>query len=113
MLNSFRLSDVLTALDVIELYRHRWKVEMFFRWLKCLVPCRHWFAESREGVLIQIYLCLIKALLLAEYTGRKPNKRMMELLQWHQLGEIDDEQLFELLAAEEAKRTKQAAKKKS
>jgi hypothetical protein len=59
---------------------------MFFRWLKCLVPCRHWFAESREGVLIQIYLCLIKALPLAERTGSKPNKRMMELLQWHQMG---------------------------
>jgi hypothetical protein len=105
--------DVLSALEVIGLYRHRWKVEMFFRWLKCVVPCRHWFAESREGVLIQIYLCLIKALLLAELTGRKPNKRMMELLQWHQLGEVSDEELFGLLAAEEAQRAKRAAKKKS
>lgn len=106
-------ADVLSALEVIGLYRHRWKVEMFFRWLKCVVPCRHWFAESREGVLIQIYLCLIKALLLAELTGRKPNKRMMELLQWHQLGEVSDEELVGLLAAEEAQRAKRAAKKKS
>lgn len=101
------------TLEVTELYRHRWKVEMFFRWLKCLVPCRHWFAESREGVLIQIYLCLIKALLLAERTGSKPNKRMMELLQWHQMGAVSDEQLAELLAAEEATRARRAAKKKS
>jgi hypothetical protein len=43
-------------------------VEIFFRWLKCLVPCRHWFAESPEGVKIQIYLILIKALLLAALT---------------------------------------------
>ena len=105
--------DILSALEVIGLYRHRWKVEMFFRWLKCVVPCRHWFAESREGVLIQIYLCLIKALLLAELTGRKPNKRMMELLQWHQLGEVSDEELVRLLAAEEAMRAKRAAKTKS
>lgn len=105
--------EVLSALEVIGLYRHRWKVEMFFRWLKCVVPCRHWFAESREGVLIQIYLCLIKALLLAELTGSKPNKRMMELLQWHQLGEVGDEELVSLLAAEEAQRAKRAAKKKS
>ena len=90
----------LDALEVTGLYRFRWQVEMFFRWLKCLVPCRHWFAESLQGVTIQIYLCLIKALLLAEHTGRKPNKRMM-----------DDEELMRLLAAEELKRQRAAAKK--
>ena len=105
--------EVLGTLEVTGLYRQRWKVEMFFRWLKCLVPCRHWFAESREGVLIQIYLCLIKALLLAELTGSKPNKRMMELLQWHQIGEMNDEQLAKWLAAEEAIRIRRAAKKKA
>jgi hypothetical protein len=102
----------LSAVEVIELYRHRWQVEMFFRWLKCLVPCRHWFAESREGVRIQIYLSLIQALLLAEVTGRKPNKRMMELLQWHQLGWASDEELGALLIKEEAARTRRATAKK-
>lgn len=105
--------EALGTLEVTGLYRQRWKVELFFRWLKCMVPCRHWFAESRDGVLIQIYLCLIKALLLAELTGSKPNKRMMEALQWHQMGELGDEQLAEWLAVEEAARVKRAAKKKS
>ena len=103
---------VLDTLEVAGLYRHRWQVEIFFRWLKCLVPCRHWFAESRDGVAIQIYLCLIKALLLAGLTGRKPNKRMMELLQWHQLGYAGDEELAKLLAQEEAARHRRAAAKK-
>jgi hypothetical protein len=102
----------LSALEVTDLYRHRWEVEIFFRWLKCLVPCRHWFAESREGVHIQIYLVLIKALLLAELTGRKPNKRMMELLHWHQMGWASDQELTALLAAEETARQRRAAKKK-
>jgi len=105
--------DVLSALEVTGLYRHRWQVELFFRWLKCLAPCRHWFAESPEGVRIQIYLVLIKALLLADLTGRKPNKRMMELLHWHQMGWASDEELATLLAAEEAARQRRAAKKKS
>jgi hypothetical protein len=103
----------LSALEVIGLYHHRWKVEMFFRWLKCLVPCRHWFAESREGVLIQIYLCLIQGLLLADLIGSKPNKRMMELLQWYQMGELSDEQLAKGLAKENAIRARRAAKKKA
>jgi hypothetical protein len=102
--------ETLSAIEVCDLYRHRWQVEMFFRWLKCLVPCRHWFAESRDGVGIQIYLCLIKALLLAELTGNKPNKRMMELLQWHQMGMIDDEELARYLKAEEDARRRRAAK---
>jgi hypothetical protein len=104
--------DVLTALEVTALYRQRWQVEMFFRWFKCLAPCRHWFAESPEGVRIQIYLVLIKALLLAGLTGRKPNKRMMELLHWHQMGWAGDEELVELLAAEEKARERRAAEKK-
>lgn len=89
-----------------------WEVEIFFRWLKCLVPCRHWFAESPEGVRIQIYLCLIKALLLANLIGGKPNKRMMELLRWRQLGWTTDEELARLLAAEEAARQRRATAKK-
>lgn len=104
---------VLSALEVTGLYRHRWQVEMFFRWLKCLAPCRHWFAESPEGVRIQIYLVLVKALLLAGLTGRKPNKRMMELLHWHQMGWASDEELVESLAAEERARQRRAAKKKA
>lgn len=103
----------LGTLEVTGLYRQRWKVEMFFRWLKCVIPCRHWFAEGRDGVLTQIYLCLIKALLLAELTGSKPNKRMMELLQWHQMGMMSDDQLAKWLAKEEAARARRNAKKKS
>jgi hypothetical protein len=105
--------EVLAAEEVTGLYRHRWEVEMFFRWLKCLAPCRHWFAESREGVRIQIYLVLIKALMLAELTGRKPNKRMMELLHWHQIGWADDRELSVLLEKEESARQRREAKKKA
>lgn len=102
--------ETLLAIEVCDPYRHRWQGEMFFRWLKCLVPCRHWFAGSRDGVGIQIYLCLIKALLLAELTGNKPNKRMMELLQWHQMGMIGDEELARYLKAEEDARRRRAAR---
>jgi len=40
-------------------------VELFFRWLKCILGQRHWLAESPRGVTIQLYLALIAALLLA------------------------------------------------
>ncbi|HEX9781202.1 MAG TPA: transposase, partial [Opitutaceae bacterium] len=57
------------------LYRHRWKIEMFFRWLKCILDCRHWMAESPRGVAIQVYLALIAALLLVMFSGKRLNLR--------------------------------------
>lgn len=101
----------LDAGEVAMLYRQRWQVEMFFRWLKCMVPCRHWFAESPRGVAVQIHLVLIKALLLAELTGMRPNKGMMEILRWHQMGIATDEELLSVLASEErAMRKRQVSK---
>jgi hypothetical protein len=54
-------------------YRHRWQVELFFRWLKCLVNFRHFLAESQNGVKWQILVALIGTLLLALTTGQRPN----------------------------------------
>jgi Transposase DDE domain len=108
--------EKMSAPELAELYRKRWQIEGFFRWLKCLIPCRHWFAESEGGVSLQIYLCLISGLLLAEATGRLPNKRMKELISWHQMGLASDEELTAGLAqyAREAARKRElAAAKKS
>lgn len=68
------------------LYRHRWQVELFFRWLKCILGCRHWLAESPRGVALQCYLALIAAQLLLLHTGRRPTKRQMEAIQFYLLG---------------------------
>jgi hypothetical protein len=96
--------ETLDALEVAGLYRHRWEIEKFFRWLKCLVPCRHWFAESAEGVTLQIHLCIIMGLLLAGRLGRKPNKRIKELLDFQQIGWTGDKELAARVAAEAATR---------
>ena len=60
------------------LYHQRWRIELFFRWIKCILGCRHWLAESPRGVAIEIYLALIAALLLQLYSGRRPNRRMLQ-----------------------------------
>jgi hypothetical protein len=71
---------------VAELYRRRWQVELFFRWIKCILGNRHWLAESPQGVSIQIYLALIGALLLQGRIGQRPNKRMFEAIQLYLMG---------------------------
>lgn len=86
--------EELSAAAVALLYKRRWQVELFFRWIKCILGCRHWLAESAEGVAIQIYLALIAALLLQLYTGQRPNKRMMELIRFYLLGVASLEDLW-------------------
>jgi hypothetical protein len=83
------------------LYRKRWQVELFFRWIKCILKCRHFLAESERGVAIQLYLALIAALIIQLYTGRRPNKRTWEMLQWYSAGMVKPEELEKFLAAEQ------------
>lgn len=70
----------LSADLVVLAYRHRWVVELFFRWLKCILGCRHLLAENRAGVTLQVYLAIIASLLIGLWTGAKPTKRLYELL---------------------------------
>jgi hypothetical protein len=78
--------DELSAALIAQIYHQRWAIELFFRWFKCVLgkPRRwHWFAESEQGVAIQIYSCLIASLLLSERLGKLPDKRTMEMLQFY------------------------------
>lgn len=87
-------TEELSAAEVALLYKERWQIELFFRWVKCILGCRHWLAESPQGVAIELYLALIAALLLQLYTGRRPNKRTLELIQFYLLGVASLEELW-------------------
>ena len=65
------------------IYRYRWQIELFFKWLKSILGCRHLMAESPEGVAVQIYSALIAALMLQLLTGKRPGKRAMELIRFY------------------------------
>jgi len=80
------------------IYRQRWQIELFFKWIKMILNCRHWLAESPAGVEIQIYCVLIASLLLMLWTGQRPNKRMVESLRYYWMGLATAEDLVTLLA---------------
>jgi len=95
--------EQLSAELVSLIYRQRWSIELFFRWIKCVLGTRHFFAESPQGVAIQIYLALIAALLLQLFTGGRPNKRVMELLQYYVMGWATAEEVATLIPKYSAK----------
>lgn len=89
-----RDEDLWLATDRLDLnaelvalaYRYRWTIELFFRWLKCVLGCRHLLATNTNGVALQVYVALIVSLLITLWTGRKPAKRTLEMLQLHLQG---------------------------
>jgi IS4 transposase len=76
-------------------YRFRWAVELFFRWFKCILGCRHLLATSRDGVTIPLYVGVIASLLISLWTGKKPTKRTLEMLQFYFAGLASEEELQE------------------
>lgn len=90
----------LAAEVVALIYRYRWQIELFFKWIKCILGCRHWLAESPEGVTIQVYCALIASVLLVLWTGAKPTKRQWEALQLYWLGWVSLEELTAVLKSQ-------------
>jgi hypothetical protein len=84
---------------------------MFFRWLKCILGCRHWLAESEQGVTLQVHLALIAAQLLILYRGERPNRRQMEAIQFYLMGWATWEELMAKLRPAKAKKKSAPAKK--
>jgi IS4 transposase len=89
------LSAALVALA----YRHRWSVELFFRWLKCVLGTRHFVSHQENGVALQMYAAMIVSLLITLHTGRKPTKRTFETIQFYLAGWVSDEEFDAHLAS--------------
>ncbi len=80
--------------DVIALiYWYRWQIEIFFRFLKHILGCRHLLSHCDNGIELQIYAAIIACLLIALYTGRKPTLRTYEMFCWYLTGWADEEEL--------------------
>ena len=78
-------------------YRYRWSIELFFRWLKCVLGARHLLSHKANGVALQMYAALIVSLLIAIRTGSKPTKRTFETIQYYLLGWVSDAEFAEHL----------------
>lgn len=54
----------LTATEVANLYRYRWQIEEFFKWIKQHLKIKKFFGHSENAVLIQILTAMIVYVLL-------------------------------------------------
>jgi hypothetical protein len=62
------------------LYRNRWQIELFFRWLKSYAYFDHLISHSREGVLLNFYVAVIGVTLMYLHTGHRPSKYLFIMM---------------------------------
>lgn len=80
------------------LYRHRWQIELFFRWFKKVLQAERLLALSENGMTIVVYCALIASMLVSLWSGRKPTKRTFEMICFYFSGWADQDELLAHIA---------------
>jgi len=65
---------------IADIYKHRWAIELFFRFFKHVLGCRHLLSTHPVGIQIQAYCAIIACLLIHLWTGGKPTLRTFEMI---------------------------------
>lgn len=78
---------------IAEIYRSRWTIELFFRFFKHVLGCRHLLSTDPVGIQIQAYCAIIACLLITLWTGGKPTLRTYEMICFYFAGWADLEEL--------------------
>jgi len=81
-----------------DIYRHRWTVEIFFRFFKHILGCRHLLSQDPVGIEIQTYMAIIACMLISLWTGRKPTLRTYEMICYYFTGMADEDELLAHIA---------------
>jgi len=84
-----------------EVYRCRWQIELFFRWLKVHANFRHVISHSQKGITLGFYVAVIGTLLMYLHTGRKVSKYAFGMLTMVASGEATLEQILPILERRE------------
>lgn len=76
------------------IYLYRYPIELFFRFFKHVLGCRHLLSADRPGIEIQTYCAIIACMLISLYTGRKPTLRTYEMICYFLTGWASETELL-------------------
>jgi hypothetical protein len=80
------------------IYHYRWTIEVFFRFFKHVLGCRHLLSHDPVGIEIQAYCAIIACILISLWTGRKPTLRTYEMICHYFTGLAAEDELLAHLA---------------
>ena len=88
----------LPALDICKLYKMRWQVELFFKWVKQHLRIKHFWGTSRNAVHIQLWTALaVYALVAILVKERRAHRSMYEILQFFSVSIFEKININEVL----------------
>jgi hypothetical protein len=65
---------------IADIYKHRWSIALFFRFVKHVLGCRHLLSTHPVAIQVQAYCAIITCLLIHTWTGGKPTLRTFEMI---------------------------------
>ena len=85
-------------MEVALLYKHRWQIELFFKWIKQHLKVKKFWGESENAVKTQIWIAICTYLMMAIVKKElKIDKSLYEILQIISVSVFDKTQLNQLL----------------
>jgi len=98
----------LTSEEIAQLYKYRWKIELFFKWIKQHLKIKSFWGTSLNAVKIQIYSAIIAYCLVALVRNKlKVDRSTYEILQILSISLLDKTPLNELLTNQNYKDVKE------
>lgn len=89
----------LTATEIAQLYKHRWKIELFFKWIKQHLKIKSFWGRSENAVKIQIWIAIAVYVLVAIAKKKYHLKQSLyEILQVISICIFDKVYMHELFA---------------
>ena len=61
------LTDDFSDEQIAGIYRNRWKIEQYFRFIKQKLNFKHFFSRNLNGIQVMMYVILIASILLLTY----------------------------------------------
>jgi hypothetical protein len=87
----------LKAEEIAQLYKYRWKVELFFKWIKQHLKVKSFWGTTLNAVKIQVYSAIIAYCLVALVRNKlKVDRSTYEILQILSISLLDKTPLNEL-----------------
>ena len=105
----------VSALEIAQLYKYRWSIELFFKWIKHLLKMQRFWGHSENAVRTQLYIAITAYLNVAIFKEvhkiKHSNCEILQILsltllnktpvnqlfQQHQVNENDKENLNQLI----------------
>ena len=89
----------VTAMEIVLLYKHRWKIELFFKWIKQHLKIKTFWGETENAVKTQIWIAICTYLMVAIAKKElKIERNLYEILQILSVSAFDKTPLNQLLS---------------